>query len=313
MAGMIGRRPVLAGLGALAVSALARASDGAVRSGGAMTTRVNTRLIPKTREPLPVIGMGTWQTFDVGGDASERQPLREVLRRFYAAGARVIDSSPMYGRSEEVVGELLAELGERPRTFLATKVWTTGQAQGVREMNESMRRMRAGEAIDLMQVHNLVDVETHLATLREWKAAGKVRYVGVTHYALSAFAALERWIRSGQLDFVQLPYSVAVREAEKRLLPAAKDQGVAVLVMRPFEGGTLFSRARKLPLPPFAAELGATSWAQLFLKFIVAHPAVTCAIPATSKPEHVADNLRALQGALPDEAQRAALLRQLGI
>lgn len=276
-----------------------------------------TRAIPKSGERIPVIGMGTWQTFDVGKDPSERAPLAEVLRRFFAAGGRVIDSSPMYGRAEEVVGDLLAELGELAPSatpFRATKVWTTGKKEGLEQMERSRRRMRADEThkIDLMQVHNLQDWKTHLPVLREHKRAGVIRYLGITHYDRGSFGELERLMRTEDLDFVQLPYSVVDRSAEKRLLPVALETRTAVLVMTPFDSGGLFRQVKGKPLPAWAAELDCTSWAQLFLKFLLGHPAVTCPIPATSNPDHVADNLRAGFGALPDEAMRekiAAVLR----
>lgn len=263
-----------------------------------------TRPIPRTGEELPVVGLGTWQTFDVGPSAHARAPLLEVVKRFLAAGARVIDSSPMYGAAEGVTGDLLRELGDAARPFLATKVWTRGRAQGVAEMNRSFERM-ATKQMDLMQIHNLLDWQTHLPVLREWKAEGRIRYIGITHYAHSAFGELERIMRTEEdIDFIQLPYSMGDREAEKRLLPAAKDTGTAVLVMRPFEEGSLLRRARGKALPALGAELGCTSWSQLLLKFILGHPAVTCPIPATSSPEHLEDNLRAAYGPMPDEAMR---------
>lgn len=273
---------------------------------------MKARSIPRTGELLPVIGLGTWQTFDVGPAREGRVRLVEVARRFFAAGARVIDSSPMYGRAEEVVGEVLAELGEgAPRPFLATKVWTRGRAQGVAEMERSMRRMRAS-CIDLMQIHNLLDWQTHLPVLREWKAAGRIRYLGVTHYAHGAFDELERVVRTEALDFVQLPYNVEDREAERRLLPAARDTGTAVLVMRPFGEGALLRRVRSAPVPDWARAYGCASWAQLFLKFILAHPAVTCPIPATSDPSHLDDDLAAGDGPELDEPARARLIERCG-
>lgn len=272
-----------------------------------------TRPIPKSGERLPVIGLGTWQTFDVGAARSERAPLGEVLRRFFAAGGRLIDSSPMYGRAEEVVGDVLADLGAAAaaRPFRATKVWITGKREGIDQMQRSLRRMRA-ERMDLMQVHNLQDWKTHLPVLREWKREGKIRYLGVTHYDHGAFPELERLMKTEELDFVQLPYSAVDRAAEQRLLPTALDTRTAVLVMTPFESGGLFRQMKGKPLPSFAADLECQSWAQLFLKFLLGHPAVTCPLPATSNPEHVADNVRAGFGPLPDDALRekiAALLR----
>jgi len=266
-----------------------------------------TRTIPSTGEALPAIGMGTWQTFDVGAERGERDRLKDVLRTFSDAGAKLIDSSPMYGRAEGLVGELLEQTGLQPRAFLATKVWTSGRAEGEAQMRESFRRMRT-KRMDLMQVHNLVDVGTHLATLRDWKERGLVRYVGITHYQLRAFGEIERLMRAHPLDFIQIPYSVQVREAEERILPLAQDRGIAVLVMRPFEEGAAFRVTRGRPVPAVAQELGCTSWPQLFLKFILAHPAVTCPIPATSNPAHAADLVRAGEGPLPDAAQRRAII-----
>jgi len=261
-----------------------------------------------------VIGLGTWQTFDVGDAAEERTPLTEVLRRFLAAGARVIDSSPMYGRAEQVTGDLLAGLGgdAAGQPFLATKVWTSGKQAGIEQMERSLARLRR-KRIDLMQVHNLLDWQTHLPVLREWKQAGRIRYLGVTHHAHGAFAELERVVRTESVDFVQLPYSMADRAAEARLLPAARDTGTAVLVMRPFEEGQLFARVKGKQLPAWAADIDCSSWAQLFLKFILGHPAVSCPIPATSKPDHLADNVQAGYGRLPDEAMRKRMLTELAL
>jgi aryl-alcohol dehydrogenase-like predicted oxidoreductase len=266
-----------------------------------------TRRIPRTNEALPVIGLGTWQTFDVGTSPAERGPLAEVLRRFSAAGGRVIDSSPMYGRAEETTGDLVAQVRPAPAPFIATKVWTTGKEAGIRDMERSMKRFRT-ERIDLMQVHNLVDVETHLPVLREWRKAGRIRYLGVTHYAQSESARIERLMRTEALDFVQIPYSIARRRAEERLLPAARDTGTAVLVMQPFESGELFRRVKGKALPGFAAELDCRSFAQFFLKFIVSHPDVTCPLPATSNPKHLDDNVQAGYGRLPDAGLRRRMV-----
>lgn len=283
------------------VLALMAAASAGVGASGAPALPI-LRAIPSSKETVPVIGLGTWQTFDVGAGAA-REPLCQVLRRFVALGGRIVDSSPMYGRAESVVGDLAAELGVRDKLFVATKVWTSGRDAGIGQMEESARRLRT-RRLDLMQVHNLVDWRTHLRTLSEWKRAGRVRYVGVTHYAASAYAELEQIMRSEPLDFVQLNYSVVEREAERRLLPLAAERGLAVLVNRPFAEGTLFRRVRGRTLPPWAAEAGGGSWAQLFLKWIVAHPAVTCVIPATSRPEHLEDNMQAGVGPLPDAALR---------
>ena len=272
------------------------------------TPVMNTRPIPRTQEAIPTVGLGTWQAFDV--DASGRAPLVEVVRHFLAAGGRVIDSSPMYGRAEAVVGDVLAELGAIGTPFLATKVWTRGKRDGVAEMERSRRRMRAAR-IDLMQVHNLLDWQTHLPVLREMKQAGAIRYLGVTHYAHAELPQIERMMRSEALDFIQVPYNVADRAVEARVLPAAADTGTAVLVMRPFDEGGLFRRVRGKPLPGWAAEVDCRTWARLFLKFIIGHPAVTCPIPATADPKHLADNIQAGFGRLPDAAQRRALVAAL--
>jgi len=269
-----------------------------------------TRSIPSDGELLPAVGLGTWQTFDVGASPAERAPLREVLRRFAELGGRVVDSSPMYGQSETVVGDLATDLNLHPSLFVATKVWTQGREAGVAQMERSRQRLRVAR-LDLLQVHNLVDWQTHLRTLRDWKAAGRVRYLGVTHYTASAYGELERIMRSEQLDFVQLNYSLGEREAENRLLPLASERGIAVLVNRPYAEGALFRQVRGRPLPPWAAELDCQSWGQFFLKWILAHPAVTCVIPATSKPEHLADNMGAGTGVVPDPAARARMAAHL--
>lgn len=261
------------------------------------------RRIPKTGEALPAVGLGTWQVFDVAGDAKELGQARETLKAFGEMGGRVIDSSPMYGSSEAVTGQLATELGLPGKLFVATKVWTSGKQAGIRQMEDSVRKLRV-ERLDLMQVHNLVDVDTHLATLRDWKAAGRVRYLGITHYHAGAHADLERLIKPGAIDFVQVNYSLAEPQAEARLLAAAAASGTAVIVNRPFAEGAMFGRVRGKALPEWAKEAGCASWAQYFLKWILAEPAVTCAIPGTRNPRHVADNLGAMAGPLPDAALR---------
>jgi diketogulonate reductase-like aldo/keto reductase len=250
--------------------------------------------------PLPRIGLGTWQTFDVGSDTAGRAPLRELLKLL---DGNVVDSSPMYGSSESVAGDLIAELGMRDRLFIATKVWTSGRAEGIRQIETSFKRLRV-EVMDLMQVHNLLDVATHTKTLQDMKARGKLRYIGITHYTSSAYLDVERWLDSGNYDFLQINYSLAEREAEQRLLPLAREKGTRVLINRPFAEGALFRRTKGKPLPPWAAELGIASWAQYFLKWIVSHPAVTCAIPGTSRPDHMKDNLAGGAGRMPDAAAR---------
>src|SRR5258707_1985268 len=249
---------------------------------------------------LPRIGVGTWQAFDVGGDAASRAPLREVIRLL---DGNVVDSSRMYGGAEAVAGELIAELGKRERLFIATKVWTRGRAEGIREMEASFRRLRV-ERMDLMQVHNLLDVETHTKTLLDMKARKAIRYMGITHYTASAHRDVERLLKTKQYDFVQINYSLGERDADKSLLSVAKDLGVSVIINRPFAEGALFGRVKGKPLPPWAAELGIASWAQYFLKWIVSHPAVTCAIPCTGRPDHMRDNLAAGRGAMPDAKAR---------
>lgn len=278
----------------------------ALMGGASAKDAMRRRPIPSSGEQLPVIGIGTWQGFNVGGDAAARAPLKEVLRLFFEGGGRVVDSSPMYGSSESVVGELCEGLRICEPLFMATKVYTSGRQAGVGQMQRSLRRMRAS-GVDLLQVHNLLDVEVHTQTLREWKAAKRVRYIGITHYTSSAYAEIERWLKTKQHDFLQINYSIAESESEKRLLPLAKELGIAVIANRPFAEGAMFRRTRGKPLPPWAAELGIASWAQYFLKWIVSHPAVTCAIPGTGKPEHLRDNLAAGVGAVPEEAQRARM------
>jgi len=265
--------------------------------------KIMTRKIPSTGEELPAIGLGTWQVFDVGASAAARTPLREVIADFHKAGGKLIDSSPMYGSAESVAGDLVAELGLREKLFVATKVWTRGREEGIREMETSFKRLRVSQ-MDLMQVHNLLDVDVHTKTLLDWKAKNKTRYLGITHYTASAHAEVERQLKKQKYDFLQINYSLAERDAEKRLLPWCAQNGVAVIANRPFAEGAMFRRVRGKPLPSWAAEFGAASWAQFFLKWIVGHPAVTCAIPGTGKPEHIADNVAAGFGALPDEGQR---------
>ncbi len=271
--------------------------------GGGAAPALLTRPIPSSGERLPAVGLGTWRTFDVGPTPAERTPLRDVLARFVALGGRVIDSSPMYGAAEAVAGDLAAELGLHASLFVATKVWTSGREAGIAQMERSLRQLRVPR-LDLMQVHNLVDWRTHLRTLREWKQAGRIRYVGITHYTASAYGELEQVLRSEPLDFVQVNYSLAERDAERRVLPLAHERGIAVLVNRPFAEGAVFQRVRGQALPPWAADAGAHSWAQFFLKWILAHPAVTCVIPATSRPQHLEDNMKAGLGPLPDAATR---------
>jgi diketogulonate reductase-like aldo/keto reductase len=284
------RRALLAFLAAAAALRPALAQD-----------RIMTKPIPSTGEQIPLIGLGTWQVFDVGN--GDRAPLREVLKLMTQAGRGVIDSSPMYGTSETVAGDLISELGTREQLFMVTKVWTSGRDAGIQQMETSFKRLRVKQ-MDLMQVHNLVDVDTHTKTLQDWKARKRVRYIGITHYTSSAYAEVERQMKKAQYDFLQINYSLGERESEKRILGLAKDSNMAVIINRPFAEGALFRRTKGKSLPPWAAELGIGSWAQYFLKWIVSHPAVTCAIPGTGNPKHMADNLGAGRGLLPDEAGR---------
>jgi diketogulonate reductase-like aldo/keto reductase len=271
-------------------------------------TTMLRRPIPRTAESLPVIGLGTWQTFDVGSSESARAPLRDVLRELVRGGGNVVDSSPMYGQSEIVVGDLAAELNLHKELFLATKVWTSGREAGIRQMEQSFQHLRT-KRMDLMQVHNLVDWRTHLVTLRQWKEQGKVRYIGVTHYTASAYDELAQVLKSEELDFVQINYSIIEREAERRILPLAEERRIAVLVNRPFAQSGLFRKVRGKSLPAWAKEIGCASWAQFFLKFVVSHPTVTCAIPGTGNVQHLIDNMQAGMPPLPDQATRERMAR----
>lgn len=291
--------------GATALLAMPELGAAAAASAGMLK-----RPIPRSGELLPAVGLGTWQTFDVGPGDAARAELREVLRRLPALGGSVVDSSPMYGESERVVGDLTAELGIRDRLFFATKVWTSGREAGIRQMETSFRLMRT-KRMDLMQVHNLLDLGHHLPTLREWKAAGKIRYLGITHYHSGAYGELERLVKTREYDFVQFNYSMDEREAEARLLPLCGDSGTAVLVNRPFSQAGLFGKVRGKPLPPWAQEFDCASWAQFFLKYILSHPAVTCVIPGTRRVAHLKDNLQAGVGRLPDAALRRRMVEHL--
>lgn len=265
------------------------------------------RRIPSSGERLPVIGLGTSGTFDVGDDAAARAPLAEVLQAFFDHGGAVIDSSPMYGRAEAVVGELLKTISRRGPLFAATKVWTDGKTSGIEQMQLSMRLM-GREVMDLMQIHNLRDWKTHLATLREWKEQGKIRYIGITTSHGRSHEELEQIMRTEPLDFVQFSYSLDDRRAEERLLPLAADRGIATLINRPFERGGMFSKVQGKPLPEWSADIDCRSWAQFFLKFVLSHPAVTCVIPATSKAHHMQDNMSAGFGRIPDANLRGKML-----
>jgi diketogulonate reductase-like aldo/keto reductase len=290
--------------------ALCAAAVGGPSAAQGVAEKMQTRTIPSTGAPLPIVGCGTWRTFDVGSGAAERAPLADVLRILFEAGGSVIDSSPMYGASEGVVGDLLLASQTRDKAFIATKVWTRGRAQGIAQMRESMKRFRT-ERIELMQVHNLLDWRTHLSTLRAWKNEGRITYLGVTHYTSSAYKDLEAVLRTEKLDFVQLNYAMNDRAAEQRLLPLAAERGIAVLVNQPFGGGDLLRSLRGRPLPGWAGEIGCESWAQILLKFVLGHPAVTCVIPGTSRPQHMQDNARAGTGRMPDQPLRQRMAAAL--
>lgn len=296
------RRELLQAMAAAAAAGLAPAPRALAAA--------HARPIPASGEALPAVGLGTWITFDVGAESAARADRAEVLRRFLAAGGRLVDSSPMYGASEEVIGHALGRLGARPDLFAATKVWTVGALAGRRQMEKSRALWGVGR-FDLIQVHNLLDWQTHLATLRDWKREGRVRYLGVTTSHGRRHDLVEEILRRERLDFVQFSYSLADREAEGRLLALAADRGAAVIANRPFDGGALFARVGARPLPGWAAEIGCASWAEAFLKWIIAHPAVTCAIPATSQTAHLAENMAALSGPLPDAALRRRIASDL--
>ena len=297
------RREVAKLLGGTAAAAVLPSTTRAASESSTMLTRA----IASSGEKLPVIGLGTWRTFDVDLTSDTRRTLEEVLRLLVKLGGRVIDSSPMYGRAEGVIGELTSALGIRDKFFLATKVWTQGKENGIKSMERSMALLRTNR-IDLMQVHNLLDVQTHLATLRQWKEQGRIRYLGVTHYDSSALPQIENILKTEKLDFLQINYSLMEREAEQRVLPLAQERGVAVIVNRPFGAGDLFDKVRSKPLPDWTGDFDCRSWAQFFLKWIVANPAVTCAIPATGKPQHLEDNLQGGFGRLPDPNARRRMV-----
>jgi aryl-alcohol dehydrogenase-like predicted oxidoreductase len=296
------RRELLAGGMQMAVALAVPASVVATSGAGLLT-----RKVPSSGEELPVIGLGTSGPFEVGEATAQRAPLAQVLEGFFAGGARLIDTSPMYSSAETVLGDLLTP-AMRAHAVLATKVWTSGARSGIEQMTHSAERLKTAR-LDLIQVHNLLDLQTHLKTLHAWKDAGRVRYIGVTHYTVAAHAELARVIAGERLDFVQFNYSPVTRAAEAHLLPLAAERGVAVLINRPFEDGALFRAVRERPLPAWAGDIDAESWGQLALKFIVSHPAVTCVIPATGKLTHLRDNLAGGRGRLPDARQREEIAK----
>lgn len=299
----ITRRDLLGGAG----SALALSAAGVPALTQEMDERIRRKPIPSSGEQIPVVGLGTFRTFDVGSSDSERAPLVEVLREFFGVGGTLIDSSPMYGEAEAVTGDLVGLMGLSDRMFGATKVWTDGRSSGQRQMERSLRLMRK-EPMDLMQVHNLRDWREHLITLRQWQEEGRIRYIGITTSNPDQYEEFAEVMQSVNWDFVQLNYNLGAREAEDVLLPMAEDLGMAVLINRPFGAGDLFGRVQGQQLPDWAAEFDCESWAQFFLKFVISHPAATCAIPATSRPRNARDNMRAGFGRLPDEAMRRRMV-----
>jgi diketogulonate reductase-like aldo/keto reductase len=295
---------------AVALSASGSALGATSKGDTSEPRRMHERRIPRAQggESLPVIGMGTWNTFDVGTNSAERAPLAEVLQAFFAAGAKVIDSSPMYGHAEAVTGDLVQQLRKQPKAFYATKVWTSGRDKGLAQIERSMLLLKTPQ-IDLLQIHNLVDWRTHAQTLRSLKDEGRIRFTGVTHYTVAGHAEMESVLSAERFDFAQFNYSIATRGAEQRLLPYCQERRLGVLINRPFEEGALFMKVGGRKLPGYAAEIGCASWAQFFLKFIVSHPAVTCVIPATARVTHMQDNVRAGFGQLPDAAMRERMAR----
>ena len=288
-------------LGALAGSAVLTLPQATLAQGAALT-----RPIPSSGEALPLVGLGSWITFNVGNDREARDSCADVMRAFFAAGGRMIDSSPMYGSSQPVIGYGLQKFGA-PNLFSAEKVWTSSPARGPAQI-EASRKFWAVPKFDLLQVHNLLAWEEHLRTLFAMKAGGQVRYVGITTSEGRRHADVEKIMASQPLDFVQVSYNVLDREVENRILPLARERGIAVIVNRPFREGDLVRTIMRKPLPPFASDVGATSWTQLILKFIISHPAVTCAIPATTRVDHVRENMAAARGPLPDAAMRAQII-----
>ncbi len=303
---MITRRTFVAGLGIAAGSMAFPLAPRIAKAG----IKMDKRRIPVSGEELPVIGLGTWQSFDVGDVMEARAPLKDVLHALIDSGGSVVDTSPMYGSSETVLGDLVAEIDARKSLFLASKVWTRGSDEGKAQMETTLARLGV-ETLDLMQIHNLLDWKTHLKTLRDWKQKGRIRYLGLTHYRSDAYGELARLIKNEQIDFLQVNYSLAEPESARTLLPLAADRGVAVIVNRPFAGGQLFPRVRGRPLPGWSSEFDCATWAQFFLKFILAQPAVTCVIPGTRRPHYMLDNARAGIGRLPDASMQSRMREYL--
>ncbi|MDH3672455.1 MAG: aldo/keto reductase [Gammaproteobacteria bacterium] len=307
------RRNALKALGlstaALAVPALLRSAPAVAKSAD-----ITMKAIPRTGEEVPAIGLGTHMAFDVK-PGKPREHLREVMKIFYDGGGRVIDTSPLYGLAEVNIGDYATALGITRQLFIADKIWVTGEWLGdgshaERQFWRSMERLWRDQ-IDLMQCHSLVNARTVVRVMQEWKKDGRIRYLGVTHHQPSYFGLIAPWVEKGALDFVQVRYSLATRVAEDRILPAAIDTGTAVMVNMPFEKARLFKIVKGRSLPDFASEIGCETWGQFFLKWIISHPAVTCAIPATTNPKHQADNIAALKGPLPDKEMRSRMLRHM--
>ena len=299
----LNRRAFLTSIGALGATLRFKLGDAVAASGPILK-----KAIPATGEQVPVIGMGSWITFNVGNDKALRDKRVKVLEAFFDAGGGMIDSSPMYGSSEEVIGYCLARIANKHALFSATKVWTLSKFLGVRQM-ENSRKLWGAKTLDLMQIHNLLDWRTHLETLKAWKADGRVRYIGVTTSHGSRHDDFLDVMAGQPLDVVQFTYNILDRKAEKRLLPLAGERGLAVIINRPFRGGALFDRFGGKPLPDWASEFDCANWAQFFLKFVVSHPAVTCAIPATSRVDHMRENMGAAYGRLPDAKMRRRMIR----
>ncbi len=299
---MLTRRSLVASIGALGIASAIPA-----KSSDAAADALLTKPIPSTGERLPVVGMGSWITFDVGDDKAARAERVKVLQAFFDAGGAVVDSSPMYMSSQEVIGHCLAQIANKDSLFAATKVWTPGKSMGIGQMQGS-QNLWGVERFDLLQIHNMLDWETHLETLLDWKQQGRVRYIGITTSHGRRHDDMEAVMKSQPFDFVQFTYNILDREAEERLLPLAAERGLAVIVNRPFRRGDLIVRFTGKPLPEWAAEIGCASWPQFLLKFVVSHPAVTCAIPATSRADHMQENMVAASGALPDAAMRGRMI-----
>lgn len=296
----VSRREFL--VGSVAAVGMASGVSSASQQGSALIQR----RIPSSGESIPVIGLGTSGPFEVGIDTKERDPLSAVLTGFFAAGATMIDTSPMYSSAEAVLGDLLTP-DMQSKAFIATKVWTRGEREGLAQMTRSMELLRR-KKVELMQVHNLLDFDVHLKTLRRWKEEGRIRYIGITHYTVDAYPKLMDIITREPIDFVQFNYSATTTAAEQRLLPLCAERGVGVIVNRAFDDGKIFARLKERPLPSWASEIDCSSWAQLLLKFVISHPAVTCVIPATGKLRNLEDNLGAARGRLPDSRQRQMIV-----